>query len=70
MRHRARRRGIDVREGVAEDRPYDVNRFDVVLLVTTICFVDDVEQSLAEAYRVLAPGGRRSSSESCRLRPK
>jgi SAM-dependent methyltransferase len=57
MRRRAQQRGIRVRAGTAEDLPYDDDQFDVALLVTTICFVDDVEQSLAEAHRVLAPGG-------------
>jgi SAM-dependent methyltransferase len=57
MRRRARQRGLRVRDGTAEDLPYDDDQFDVALLVTTICFVDDVEKSLAEIYRVLAPGG-------------
>jgi SAM-dependent methyltransferase len=57
MRQRARQRGIRVRDGTAEDLPYGNDQFDVALLVTTICFVDDVEQSLAEAHRVLVPGG-------------
>lgn len=57
MRQRAQQRGIRTRAGTAEDLPYDDNQFDVALLVTTICFVDDVEQSLAEAHRVLVPSG-------------
>lgn len=57
MRQRAQQRGLRVRDGTAEDLPYDDDQFDVALLVTTICFVDNVEQSLAEAHRVLAPGG-------------
>jgi SAM-dependent methyltransferase len=31
--------------------------FAYVLMVTTICFVDDPVQAFAEAYRVLCPGG-------------
>ena len=49
MRRRGRERGINVREGVAEDLPYADGQFEVAVLVTTICFVDDVETSLAEA---------------------
>jgi ubiquinone/menaquinone biosynthesis C-methylase UbiE len=57
MRERARERGLDVRDGTAEQLPYGDEQFDVALLVTTICFVDDLERSLAEAHRVLRPGG-------------
>ncbi len=57
MRRRAQKRGIRVKDGVAEQLQYDDNQFDYALLVTTICFVDDVEQALAEAFRVLKPGG-------------
>ena len=57
MRARATSRGIDVRDGVAEELPYADESLDAVLLVTTICFLDDVEQALMEAHRVLRPGG-------------
>ncbi|RLC90022.1 MAG: hypothetical protein DRI37_02485 [Chloroflexi bacterium] len=32
-------------------------RFDFVLIITIICFVDDVSKSFREAFRVLKPGG-------------
>ena len=38
----ARKRGIEVVVGVAEKLPFKDNSFDFVLLVTTICFVDDM----------------------------
>ncbi len=57
MAARARQRGIEVLRGVAEALPLDDAAFDAVLLVTTICFVDDPARALAEAWRVLAPGG-------------
>jgi SAM-dependent methyltransferase len=57
MAARARARGIRVAFGVAEALPFAAKRFDVVLLVTTICFVDDAAGALGEAYRVLKPGG-------------
>ena len=53
----ARRRGIKVVEGTAEDLPFSDSQFDFVLMVTTICFVDDLDKSFKEAYRVLKPGG-------------
>ncbi|MFP4591369.1 MAG: class I SAM-dependent methyltransferase [Halobacteriales archaeon] len=53
----ARERGIDVVRGVAEWLPFPDDTFDVALLVTTICFVDDVPRTLSEAGRVIAPDG-------------
>jgi SAM-dependent methyltransferase len=57
MREIARKRGIDAVDGVAEDLPYPDDSFDFVLMVTTICFLDDVGAALEEARRVLRPGG-------------
>ena len=57
MARKARLQGINVYSGVAEDLPFSEGRFDFVLIVTTICFVDDVIKSLAEAFRVLKPTG-------------
>jgi SAM-dependent methyltransferase len=51
-------RGIEVVEGVAENLPFSDDSFDYALVVTTICFVDSPEEMLAEARRVLKPGGR------------
>ncbi len=57
MARRAKRRGVQVCLAVAEELPFLDRVFDFVLMVTTICFVDDVQQSFQEAYRVLKPGG-------------
>ncbi len=57
MADRARRRGIRVVAGVAESLPLASAAFDAALMVTTICFVDDVDRALAEAARILVPGG-------------
>lgn len=51
-------RGIEVMEGVAEHLPFAGGSFDHALVVTTLCFVDSPTQMLAEARRVLKPGGR------------
>ncbi|MDD1763222.1 MAG: class I SAM-dependent methyltransferase, partial [Methanobacteriaceae archaeon] len=48
-----KKRGIKVIEGFAESLPFPDSQFDLVLMVTTICFLDDVEKALKEAYRVL-----------------
>ncbi len=53
----ARQRGINVVYGVAENLPFEDESFDLVLMITTICFVDDILKSLKEAYRVLKPNG-------------
>ncbi|WP_449370709.1 class I SAM-dependent methyltransferase [Thiomonas sp.] len=50
--------GIEVVLGTAENLPFAVDTFDHALVVTAICFVDSPERMLAEARRVLKPGGR------------
>lgn len=57
MRALARQRGIEVIDGVAESLPFANARFDFVIMVTTICFVDNAEVVIKEAYRVLKTGG-------------
>ena len=57
MAIKARTRGLNVYPGVAEELPFSDNSYDFVLMVTTICFVDDVVKSLREAFRILNPGG-------------
>ena len=51
-------RGIEAVEGVAENLPFAAGNFDHALVVTTLCFVDSPARMLAEAHRVLKPGGR------------
>jgi len=53
----ARSRGIKVIRGTAEALPISGDSFGFVLLVTTICFLDDMKRSLEEAYRVIKPAG-------------
>jgi len=53
----SRKQGIKVYEAVAEQLPFNDKTFDFVLLVTTICFVDDLQESFKEAFRVLKTDG-------------
>ncbi|MCD4765984.1 MAG: class I SAM-dependent methyltransferase [Methanosarcinales archaeon] len=53
----AQKRGIEVYEAKAEKLPFDDSSFDFVLIVVTICFVQDPIQTLREARRVLKSGG-------------
>lgn len=55
---RARERGVEVTRGVAEHLPFRNGSLDTVLVVTTVCFVDDIPRMLAEAGRVLSASGR------------
>lgn len=57
MAEKARMLGLEVCRAVAEALPFCAGVFDFVLMVTTICFVDDVVASLREISRVLKPDG-------------
>ena len=53
----SRERGIQVCEAVAEQLPFKNKKFNFVLMVTTICFVDDLAKSFQETYRILKNDG-------------
>lgn len=57
MRTIAARRGIEVVNGRAEDLPFEDGRFDFVVMVTTLCFLDDADVSFQEVSRVLKSTG-------------
>ncbi len=57
MALKAEAQGIRVVHGVAEALPFNDSEFDSALMVTTICFVDDANTALHEAFRVLKPQG-------------
>jgi ubiquinone/menaquinone biosynthesis C-methylase UbiE len=42
---------------VAENLPFKESEFDFVLLITTICFLDDVEKSFNKVHRILNYNG-------------
>jgi len=53
----AGQRGITLVGGVAESLPFKDASFGYVLMVTTVCFLDDMEQAFREACRVLSDDG-------------
>jgi len=57
MRKVARKKDLEVLDGVAENLPLESESFDLALMVTTLCFLDDVKKAFSEVYRILTPGG-------------
>jgi ubiquinone/menaquinone biosynthesis C-methylase UbiE len=54
----AKSRGIKITVGTAERLPFKNEKFDFVLMVTLFCFLDRPMEGLAEALRVVRPGGK------------
>lgn len=50
----------EIREGVATELPFSDGEFDLVIMVEVLRYLDrsDIEKALAEARRVLKPGGK------------
>lgn len=57
MAELARQRGIEVLEGIAEALPFSDGSFDFAVMVTVVCFLDDIAQAFREACRILKPNG-------------
>lgn len=59
-RRRTKAEGVelDLVEGDAGDLPFPAGRFDCVVSVATLCFVDDPRPTIRDMVRVLKPGGR------------
>ena len=53
----AKQRGIKVIRGIGEQLPVRNASLDFALMVTTVCFLDNVMQGFREAQRILKPGG-------------
>ena len=54
----AKHRGITAVHGTAENLPLVSSSFDFVLMVTTVCFLDDVMKSFLEVNRILKNNGQ------------
>ena len=53
----ARQRGIETVQGAGEALPYRAETVGYILMMTVICFMDDIVLPFQEAYRVLGPDG-------------
>ena len=53
----AKQRGVQVIQAVGENLPFADAQFDFALMVTTVCFLDDVKTAFKEVYRILRDGG-------------
>jgi len=54
----AKNKGMTIYNAKAENLPFGDNAFDFVLMVTTICFLEDPLQALKEIGRILRPAGK------------
>jgi SAM-dependent methyltransferase len=57
MSRLAQQRKISVVQGVAEMLPFHDAQFDYAVMITAICFLDDINASMNEACRILKPAG-------------
>ncbi|MDD4527596.1 MAG: class I SAM-dependent methyltransferase [Candidatus Margulisbacteria bacterium] len=53
----AENKGITVQQAKAEKMPFPDNSFDCLLMVTTICFIENPELALTECSRILKNNG-------------
>lgn len=53
----AEQRGVEVIRAVAESLPIKNESFDFALLVTTVCFLNDIPKAFSEIRRILKPKG-------------
>ncbi|MCF8302986.1 MAG: class I SAM-dependent methyltransferase [Bacteroidales bacterium] len=58
MREKAKERGLEVYDACGEKLPFDDQSFDFALIVTTICFLDNVEKAFNEVNRILEDNGK------------
>ncbi|MEJ2279964.1 MAG: class I SAM-dependent methyltransferase [Candidatus Lokiarchaeota archaeon] len=52
----AQKRDILVINAVAEKLPFRSHSFNISLMITTICFLENIKSALIEIFRILKPG--------------
>lgn len=58
MARLAEQRGIKTSIAKAEDLPFVNETFDFAVMITTVCFLDDIRKAFRETGRILKPGGK------------
>lgn len=53
----ARKRGLNVVQGVAENLPFTDSSFAICVLITSLCFIGDPVAAIGEVHRILKPAG-------------
>ncbi len=53
----AKSRGVEAILGKAESLPFADKKFDLVVMITVLCFLPDPCKALREIYRIIASGG-------------
>lgn len=54
----AKHRGTKTFLAKAENMPFLSDTFDFAVMITTVCFLDDIQQAFQETARVLKPNGK------------
>ncbi|MFO7846933.1 MAG: class I SAM-dependent methyltransferase [Balneolaceae bacterium] len=54
----AKQRGIETFLAKAENMPFLSDTFDFAVMITTVCFLDDIQKAFRETVRVLKPNGK------------
>jgi len=49
----AKQRGIHVFNGIAENLPFEDQSYDFALMVTSVCFLNDIPKAFSEVHRIL-----------------
>lgn len=53
----AKNRNVSVVQAAGENLPFRTGIFDYVVMIVTLCFLDDPERVLGEAWRIIRENG-------------
>jgi ubiquinone/menaquinone biosynthesis C-methylase UbiE len=57
MAYLARKKGLTIYKGYAEELSFLSKTYDFVLMITVLCFLNDVNKALKEVYSIINPSG-------------